>query len=80
MPSKYKLHSQATHFFGSSHLHVLTSWMNELFILCTDLANIFMHMHMHFIVSQRPLIDVHFPYMETKMVRICILMAPRYTW
>ena len=79
VPSKYKLHSQATNFFGSSHLHVLASGIDELFILYIDLANIFMHMHMHFIVSQRPLIDVHFPYMETKMVQICILMALRYT-
>ena len=43
--------------------------MSSLYILRTELTN-FMHMHMHFIAYQRPLIDVHFPYVETKQVRI----------
>ena len=28
-------------------------------------------MHVHFIASQRSVIDVHFPYMETVPVQIC---------
>ena len=41
-----------------------------------------MHMHVHFIASQRARTDAHFPYniMETEQARTCILMVPRYTW
>ena len=51
--------------------------MDELSILSTELAD---NMHIHFVASQRPLIDAYFPNMETVQAGMCILMAPRCTW
>ena len=58
VPSKYELHSHAAHFFGSSHSH--HGWMSSLYCVLNWLIIIIMHIHMHFIALQIPLIDTLF--------------------